>query len=79
MAHTLFEVDRPIATLTFNRLEARNATNWEMCESLLAACDRVDQDATCVPVSSTSPSRRSRTSKGPAAEIERTVRTWSSR
>src|SRR5476649_2273666 len=45
MAHTLFEIDGPIATLTFNRPEARNAMTWEMYESLVAACDRVDSDA----------------------------------
>ena len=44
MAHTLFETDGPVATLTFNRPEARNAMTWEMYEALVAACDRVDQD-----------------------------------
>src|SRR4051794_27562341 len=44
MAHTLFEIDGAIATLTFNRPEARNAMTWEMYESLVAACDRVDAD-----------------------------------
>jgi enoyl-CoA hydratase len=44
MAHTVFEVDGPIATLTFNRPEARNAMTWEMYESLVAACERVDAD-----------------------------------
>jgi enoyl-CoA hydratase/carnithine racemase len=42
--HTIFETDGPIATLTFNRPEARNAMTWEMYESLVAACDRVDGD-----------------------------------
>jgi len=42
--HTLFETDGPIATLTFNRPEARNAMTWEMYEALVAACERVDQD-----------------------------------
>ena len=42
--HTIFETDGPIATLTFNRPEARNAMTWEMYEALVAACDRVDQD-----------------------------------
>ena len=45
MAHTVFETDGPIATLTFNRPEARNAMTWEMYEALVAACDRVDADA----------------------------------
>ena len=46
MAHTLFDIDGPIATLTFNRPEARNAMTWEMYEALVAACDRVDGDET---------------------------------
>jgi enoyl-CoA hydratase len=45
MAHTVFETDGPVATLTFNRPEARNAMTWEMYEALVAACDRVDQDS----------------------------------
>jgi enoyl-CoA hydratase/carnithine racemase len=45
MAHTVFETDGPIATLTFNRPEARNAMTWEMYDALVAACDRVDGDA----------------------------------
>ena len=45
MAHTVFETDGPIATLTFNRPEARNAMTWEMYQSLVAACERVDGDA----------------------------------
>ena len=45
MAHTVFETDGPIATLTFNRPEARNAMTWEICEALVDACDRVDRDA----------------------------------
>ena len=44
MAHTVFEIDGAIATLTFNRPEARNAMTWEMYEALVAACERVDQD-----------------------------------
>ncbi|MCU1382183.1 MAG: Enoyl-CoA hydratase [Acidobacteria bacterium] len=44
MAHTVFETDGPLATLTFNRPEARNAMTWEMYESLVASCDRVDAD-----------------------------------
>jgi enoyl-CoA hydratase/carnithine racemase len=43
--HTIFETDGPLAFLTFNRPEARNAMTWEMYESLVAACDRVDGDA----------------------------------
>src|SRR6476469_4053321 len=44
MAHTVFDIDGAIATLTFNRPEARNAMTWEMYEALVAACDRVDAD-----------------------------------
>src|SRR5712672_3143901 len=43
--HTIYETDGPIATLTFNRPEARNAMTWEMYEALVDACDRVDRDA----------------------------------
>src|SRR6185369_16897413 len=42
--HTIFETDGAIATLTFNRPEARNAMTWEMYEALIEACDRVDRD-----------------------------------
>ena len=45
MSHTLFDIDGPLAMLTFNRPEARNAMTWEMYESLVEACDRVDGDA----------------------------------
>jgi enoyl-CoA hydratase/carnithine racemase len=42
---TLFEIDPPLATLTFNRPQARNALTWAMYDALVAACDRVDEDA----------------------------------
>jgi enoyl-CoA hydratase/carnithine racemase len=42
--HTLFQTDGPIATLTFNRPEARNAMTWEMYEALVDACEKVDGD-----------------------------------
>jgi enoyl-CoA hydratase/carnithine racemase len=42
--HTIYETDGPIATLTFNRPDARNAMTWEMYEALVDACDRVDRD-----------------------------------
>src|SRR3954471_9136560 len=45
MSHTIFETDGPLAFLTFNRPEARNAMTWEMYEALVAACERVDQDS----------------------------------
>lgn len=44
--HTTFETDGPLATLTFNRPEARNAMTWDMYQALVDACDRVDADAT---------------------------------
>jgi len=43
--HTIFETAGPIATLTFNRPEARNAMTWAMYEALVDACERVDRDA----------------------------------
>jgi enoyl-CoA hydratase/carnithine racemase len=43
--HTIYETDGPVATLTFNRPEARNAMTWEMYESLVDTCARVDEDA----------------------------------
>ena len=45
MTHTKYETDGPLAILTFNRPEARNAMTWEMYEALVAACDQVDRDA----------------------------------
>lgn len=44
MAHTTFETDGPLATLTFNRPEARNAMTWEMYQALLDACEQVDRN-----------------------------------
>ena len=43
-SHTLFDVEGPVAFLTFNRPEARNAMTWDMYEALVSACDRVDRD-----------------------------------
>jgi enoyl-CoA hydratase/carnithine racemase len=40
----LYERRGPIAFLTFNRPEARNALTWAMCDGLLAACEHVDAD-----------------------------------
>jgi enoyl-CoA hydratase len=42
--HALYETHGPLATLTFNRPEVRNAMTWEMYEALLDACERVDRD-----------------------------------
>jgi enoyl-CoA hydratase len=43
---TTFSVDDALATLTFNRPEARNALTWEMYDALGHACERVDLDRT---------------------------------
>jgi|SRR5215471_16254777 len=42
--HTIFQTDGPLATLTFNRPDARNAMTWEMYEALVDACETVDRD-----------------------------------
>jgi enoyl-CoA hydratase/carnithine racemase len=44
VTQTLFTVDESIATLTFNRPEARNAMTWAMYDALAGACDEVDAD-----------------------------------
>ena len=41
---TLWATDGPLAILTFNRPEARNAMTWDMYAALVEACDRVDAD-----------------------------------
>jgi enoyl-CoA hydratase len=41
----LYETDGPLAFVTFNRPQARNAMTWAMYDGLLEACDRVDGDA----------------------------------
>jgi enoyl-CoA hydratase len=43
--HATYESDGAIATLTFNRPEARNAMTWDMYQALIDACDRVDGDS----------------------------------
>src|SRR5262245_20762639 len=43
---TTFTVDEAVATLAFNRPEARNALTWEMYDALCHACERVDLDRT---------------------------------
>jgi enoyl-CoA hydratase len=43
-SEALFASDGPIAFLTFNRPEARNAMTWAMYDALSEACDRVDAD-----------------------------------
>lgn len=43
-SQAIYESNGPIATLTFNRPEARNAMTWEMYQALVDACDRADDD-----------------------------------
>lgn len=43
-AQTIFEIHGPVAVLTFNRPEARNAMTWAMYESLVRTCDEVDRN-----------------------------------
>ena len=44
-AHATFDTHGPLAILTFNRPEARNAMTWDMYRALMDACERVDGDA----------------------------------
>jgi enoyl-CoA hydratase/carnithine racemase len=41
---TIYHTDGAVATLTFNRPDARNAMTWAMYDALVAACDEVDRD-----------------------------------
>lgn len=43
-AHVRYETEGPLAFLTFNRPEARNAMTWEMYQALVDACDTVEAD-----------------------------------
>lgn len=40
--HTRFDINHFVATLTFNRPEARNAMTWAMYDALVQACEAVD-------------------------------------
>jgi len=40
----LYETDGPVAIVTFNRPQARNAMTWAMYDGLREACERVDAD-----------------------------------
>jgi enoyl-CoA hydratase/carnithine racemase len=44
-AHTTFDTEGPLAILTFNRPDTRNAMTWDMYRALIDACERVDGDA----------------------------------
>jgi enoyl-CoA hydratase len=41
----LYRQDGPVAWVTFNRPQARNAMTWAMYDALRDACERVDADA----------------------------------
>ena len=43
--HTTFTTDGPLAVLTFNRPEARNAMTWAMYDALVDACETVDNES----------------------------------
>lgn len=42
-AETHVQVEPPLAVLTFNRPEARNALTWAMYDALVETCDEVDR------------------------------------
>jgi enoyl-CoA hydratase len=44
-SRVLFDVEGPVARLTFNRPEAHNAMTSDMYDALVEACERVDADA----------------------------------
>jgi 2-(1,2-epoxy-1,2-dihydrophenyl)acetyl-CoA isomerase len=44
VTHVRYESAAPLATVTLDRPEARNAYSDEMCEQLVAALDRADED-----------------------------------
>ena len=43
-AETILQIEPPLAVLTFNRPEARNAMTWAMYEALVETCDEVDRN-----------------------------------
>jgi enoyl-CoA hydratase/carnithine racemase len=45
MSEVVFSAEPPLAFLTFNRPDARNALTWEMYKGLLDACETVDARA----------------------------------
>ena len=42
--HILYKQDGPLAFLTFNRPQARNAMTWEMYQAVVERCDAVESD-----------------------------------
>jgi len=43
-AHVLYKQDGPLAFLTFDRPEARNAMTWDMYQAVVDRCDAVETD-----------------------------------
>lgn len=43
-ADTIFQIEPPLAFLTFNRPDARNAMTWGMYDALVEACEEVDRN-----------------------------------
>ena len=43
--HVVLDRNGPVATVTFNRPEARNAMTWPMYDALVEACEAFDDDA----------------------------------
>lgn len=43
--HVLYATEGPLAILTFNRPETRNAMTWQMYQALVEACDQAEADA----------------------------------
>jgi enoyl-CoA hydratase/carnithine racemase len=41
-SNVVWAIDGPVATLTFNRPQARNALTWDMYDALTEACEEVD-------------------------------------
>lgn len=44
LRETIFDIEPPLAFLTFNRPDARNAMTWGMYDALVDACEQVDRD-----------------------------------
>lgn len=42
--HATYQTQPPVAILTFNRPEARNAMTWDMYQALVDACERAERD-----------------------------------
>ena len=43
--HVLYATEGPLAILTFNRPETRNAMTWQMYQALVEACDQAEADS----------------------------------